>query len=54
MTDPDRPAADELADDHDQDGWVRDVHGLFADYATPDDTVTTLPADQYLTDTGES
>jgi hypothetical protein len=44
----DRPPANVLADEHDQDGWDRDRFGSFADYATADDAVTTVPADEYL------
>lgn len=54
MTAPaDRPPANVLADDHDEDGWDRALFGLFADYAEPDDTVPTVPADEYLQGTSD-
>lgn len=49
----DRPAGNELADDRDQDGWNRNVHGTFAEQGTPDDTITTVSGDRYLEDTGD-
>jgi hypothetical protein len=53
VTSPDHPAPDELADDRDEDGWDRARHGTFADYATADDAVTTVPAEEYLAGTGD-
>lgn len=48
MTPPDHaadaPPPDQLADEHDQLGWDRDLHGTFADYATDDNAVPTVPA----------
>lgn len=40
------PAHDQLADDNDQLGWDRDLHGRMADYAAPDDAVPTVPAEE--------
>lgn len=46
---PDKtPPLGALADDDDQLGWDREKHGTFAEHATPDDTVRTMPADEYL------
>ena len=47
MTTPDYPpeelpAHDRLADDCDELGWDRDLHGRMLDAATPDDTVQTV------------
>ncbi len=42
------PRADELADEHDEDGWDSARHGTFAEHAQPDDAVPTVPADEYL------
>jgi hypothetical protein len=46
MTIPDRdlPAHDQLADDRDELGWDRSVHGLMADAAT-DEEPETVPYD---------
>lgn len=47
MTAPnDLPRHDQLADDQDQLGWDRDLHGRMRDYATDDDAVQTVPAEQ--------
>ena len=40
------PAHDRLADEHDEDGWDRALHGRMADHATgPDDEPRTEPYD---------
>lgn len=44
----DAPPLDQLADDQDQLGWDRRVHGLMADHAAADDAVATVDADEYL------
>jgi hypothetical protein len=44
----DTPPLDQLADAADSLGWDREKHGTYAEHATPDDTVTTVPADEYL------
>lgn len=44
MADPELPKHDELADDQDELGWNRDIHGKMIDFA--DDTpIETLPYD---------
>jgi hypothetical protein len=48
VPDQNTPPLDQLADEHDQDGWDRAKHGSFADYATPDDETATVDADEYL------
>ena len=42
------PALDELADEDDQLGWDRSKHGTFVEFSSPDDTVKTVPANEYL------
>ena len=42
------PPLNELADENDTAGWDRTVHGTFDEHATPDDTVPTMSADDYL------
>lgn len=39
------PPHDQLADEDDELGWDRSLHGLMADAAAPDDAVTTEPYD---------
>lgn len=39
------PPHDQLADDQDQLGWDRELHGRMVDFAGPDDAVETVPYD---------
>ncbi len=41
------PPLDQLADAADSLGWERERHGTFAECATDDDAVLTVPADEY-------